>query len=96
MGSAYLHILYYKYLKHIKDPQSRLYCTIAAYNTGAGNVARAFVRTNSTYRAAAVINKMTPQEVYAKLLRDLRYEEPKKYLQKVTKRVTLYQKIYKE
>ena len=25
MGSAYLHILYYKYLKKIKDPDSRLY-----------------------------------------------------------------------
>ncbi|MBD3825134.1 MAG: DUF3393 domain-containing protein, partial [Epsilonproteobacteria bacterium] len=39
MGSAYLHILYYNYLKEVKDPESKLYCAIAAYNTGAGNVA---------------------------------------------------------
>jgi len=94
MGSAYLHILYYKYLKHIKDPQSRLYCTIAAYNTGAGNVARAFVGTNNTYKAAQVINRLSPDEVYAKLIRDLRYDEPKVYLKNVTKRMKIYHKIY--
>ena len=94
MGSAYLHILYYNYLKEIKDPQSRLYCTIAAYNTGAGNVARAFVGTNNRQRAAHVINKLTPDEVYTRLLRDLRYNEPKKYLIKVRKRMKLYGGIY--
>jgi len=94
MGSAYLHILYYRYLKDIKDPKSRLYCTIAAYNTGAGNVSRAFVDSYNTHKAAKVINKLTPDEVYAKLLQDLRYEEPKKYLKNVTKRMKIYQKIY--
>ena len=94
MGSAYLHILYYNYLKDIKDPQSRLYCTIAAYNTGAGNVARAFVGTTNRYRAAIVINQLTPNEVYARLLRDLRYNEPKKYLIKVNKRMKIYREIY--
>ena len=94
MGTAYLHILYYKYLKNIKNPTSRLYCTIAAYNTGAGNVARAFVGTNNTYRAAQIINRLSPEEVYAKLLRDLRYDEPKKYLIKVRKRVKIYKKLY--
>jgi membrane-bound lytic murein transglycosylase C len=94
MGSAYLHILYYRYLRDIKDPQSRLYCTIAAYNTGAGNVSRAFVASYNTHKAAKVINKLTPDEVYAKLLEDLRYEEPKVYLKKVTKRMKMYQKIY--
>ena len=94
MGSAYLHILYYSYLKDIKDPQSRLYCTIAAYNTGAGNVSRAFVDSYNTHKAAEVINRLTADEVYAKLLQDLRYEEPKKYLKNVTKRMKMYQKIY--
>ena len=95
MGSAYLHILYYRYLKHIKDPQSRLYCTIAAYNTGAGNVAHAFVNSNNTYKAAQVINRLSSDEVYAKLLKDLKYEEPKSYLKKVNKRMKIYKKIYK-
>ncbi|MEN4052285.1 murein transglycosylase domain-containing protein [Sulfurimonas sp. NWX79] len=94
MGSAYLHVLYYKYLHHIKNPTSRLYCTIAAYNTGAGNVARAFVGTNDTYRAAQMINRLTPEEVYTRLLKDLRYSEAKRYLMKVRKRMKLYKKIY--
>ncbi len=94
MGSAYLHILYYRYLKKIKDPTSRLYCTIAAYNTGAGNIAWAFTKTYNMNRAAPLINKMTPNEVYAKLLNDLRWDEPKKYLKKVSKRMGAYHKLY--
>jgi membrane-bound lytic murein transglycosylase C len=94
MGSAYLHILYYKYLKKIKNPRSRLYCTIAAYNTGAGNIAWAFTKTHNINKAAPIINKMTPDEVYAKLLKDLRWDEPKHYLKKVSRRMSAYHKIY--
>lgn len=94
MGSAYLHILYYKYLRKIKNPQSRLYCTIAAYNTGAGNVAWVFVKTYSMDKASKIINKMTPEEVYTKLLHGLKYKETRIYLQKVNKRVKLYNKLY--
>ena len=94
MGSAYLHILYYKYLSKIKDPQSRLYCTIAAYNTGAGNVARTFTGTNDKNRAALVINRMSPDEVYEKLISDLKYNETREYLKKVSKRMVSYHKAY--
>ncbi|MCF6340601.1 MAG: transglycosylase SLT domain-containing protein [Sulfurimonas sp.] len=94
MGSAYLHILYYKYLKNIKDPQSRLYCTIAAYNTGAGNVAWAFVGTNNIKKASILINTMSSDQVYKKLQKDLKYNEPKRYLKKVLKRVDIYYKLY--
>ncbi len=94
MGSAYLHILYYKYLSKIKDPQSRLYCTIAAYNTGAGNVARTFTGTNDRNRAALVINRMSPDEVYEKLISDLKYNETREYLKKVSKRMVSYHKVY--
>ncbi|MDT8338190.1 MAG: murein transglycosylase domain-containing protein [Sulfurimonas sp.] len=94
MGSAYLHILYYKYLSKINDPKSRLYCTIAAYNTGAGNVAWAFTKTNNMHKAAPIINALTPDEVYDALLRDLKYDEPREYLKKVSKRMTSYHKAY--
>ncbi|MDD5156786.1 murein transglycosylase domain-containing protein [Sulfurimonas sp.] len=96
IGSAYLHILYYKYLKEIKDPQSRLYCTVAAYNTGGGNVAWAFVKSNDMKKAALIINSMTADDVYNKLLSDLKYEEPKNYLKNVLSRITIYEKIYSE
>jgi len=94
MGTAYLHILYYSYLRKIKNPQSRLYCTIAAYNTGAGNIAYAFTRHYNMNKAAPLINRLTPDEVYAKLLKDLRWDEPKHYLKKVSKRMLAYEKLY--
>ncbi|WP_373072624.1 murein transglycosylase domain-containing protein [Sulfurimonas sp.] len=94
MGSAYLHILYYRYLKKIKNPDSRLYCTIAAYNTGAGNIAYAFTKKYNMNNAAPIINKLTPEEVYARLLKDLRFDEPKHYLKKVSKRMAAYKKVY--
>ena len=95
LGSAYLHLLYYGYLKKIKNPQSRLYCAIAAYNTGAGNVAWAFTHTYNPAKAAKVINRLTPKQVYERLLRDLKYDEPKHYLKRVSKRMQIYHKIYK-
>jgi len=92
-GTAYLHILNSKYLKSIKDDQSRLYCTIAAYNTGAGNVARAFNSDRSTNIrvAAKKINEMTPDQVYTQLMNNLPYDETKNYLRKVSSRMALYQ-----
>lgn len=94
MGSSYLYILYYRYLKKIKNPQSRLYCTIAAYNTGAGNISWAFTRKTNMSRAAPKINAMSPDEVYEKLLSDLKYDEPKHYLKRVKKRMKIYKKAY--
>jgi len=94
MGTAYLHILYYKYLKSIKNEDSRLYCTIAAYNTGAGNVAWAFTKNNNIQSASKVINTMKPQAVYNYLLRYLKYDEPKHYLKQVRSRMPVYHKLY--
>jgi len=95
-GAAYLNILDTRYLKAIKDPQSRLYCTIAAYNTGAGNVAKVFNKkgagsTRSVSKAAKVINTLSPEEVYEQLLKKLPYDETKHYLKKVSQRMSLYQ-----
>jgi len=94
MGTAYLHLLYYRYLRKIKNPQSRLYCTIAAYNTGAGNIAYAFTKHYNMNKAAPLINRLSPDEVYAKLQKDLRFDEPKVYLKNVRKRMKIYHKLY--
>ncbi|MCK5295610.1 MAG: DUF3393 domain-containing protein [Alphaproteobacteria bacterium] len=85
LGSAYLHIVNSRYLRQIKNPQSRLYCTIAAYNTGAGNVAKAFGSRTHIKGAASKINSMTPAQVYKHLVINLPYEETRKYLPKVTR-----------
>lgn len=96
IGSTYLHIVYFRYLRHINDPLSRLYCLIAAYNTGAGNVARSFVGTNNIKKASEKINTMTPDEVYKHLMRNLPYHETKDYLQRVNDRRYVYLKLIKD
>jgi membrane-bound lytic murein transglycosylase C len=93
IGATYLNILYYKYLSGIKDPRSRLYCSIAAYNTGAGNVARAFTGQKRIQPAVEVINRMTPQQVYSTLVTKLPYHETRRYLQKVTTKLEKYQEM---
>lgn len=81
-GSAYLHILYTRYLKDIKNPQSQEYCVIAAYNTGSGNVLRAF--HNDRNKAIDVINSLSPKQVYKKLASKLQKAEAREYVQKVS------------
>jgi membrane-bound lytic murein transglycosylase C len=95
IGSAYLHVLYFRYLKKIKNPQSRLYCAIAAYNTGAGNVAKTFIGNTNINRAANTINNMSSEQVYRKLISNLPYNETRIYLKKVNDRVSAYDKLLK-
>ncbi|MEO9653658.1 murein transglycosylase domain-containing protein [Marinomonas sp.] len=92
-GAGYLHLLETRYLKGIEDEKSRLYCMIAAYNTGAGNVASVFHPDGRKVinPAVDVINDLTPEEVYQRLVEDLPYEETQLYLQKVTKALGQYQ-----
>lgn len=90
VGTAYLHVLYYKYLRKIKDPRSRIYCAIAAYNTGASNVARAFIDRKHFSKAVKTINSMTSDEVYDALINHLPYKETRSYVAKVSKKMTKY------
>ncbi|MEA3486131.1 MAG: murein transglycosylase domain-containing protein [Thermodesulfobacteriota bacterium] len=80
-GTAYLHILHYKYLSDIQDPVSREYCVIAAYNTGAGNVLRTF--DSDRNRAPQRINKLGPLQVFKTLQTRLPHDEARRYLTKV-------------
>lgn len=90
IGTAYLHILQNRYLKAIENPLSRLYCSIAAYNTGAGNVAKAFTGNLRIKSAVPIINKMEPEAVYEHLIKNLPYDETRKYLEKVVSRMSKY------
>lgn len=94
MGCAYLNILNYRYLKAITNPESRAYCVISAYNTGSGNVAKAFTGATNVNTAATKINKMTPSQVYQHLIRNLPYEETRNYLKVVTPRYQGYQQEF--
>jgi membrane-bound lytic murein transglycosylase C len=89
LGAAYLHLLYYRYLKGVSDPQSRLYCAIAGYNTGAGNVAKAFGTSLSGLPARAA--RYSPAHILEKLKKDLPYKETRRYIVKVTKAMQRYE-----
>lgn len=89
-GCTYLHLLNRRYLAGITHPLSRTYCVIAAYNTGAGNVLRAFDRDRR--RALGHINRMTPQQVYRHLRTRLAHSEARRYVQKVVRAKARYRK----
>ncbi|MBS4028037.1 MAG: DUF3393 domain-containing protein [Ignavibacteriales bacterium] len=91
LGAAYLNILLTKYFKEVKDEQSRLYCAVASYNTGAGNVARAFTGKTKLKPAIEKINAMTSDEVFAHLKSKLPYKETQDYIIRVTERMKNYE-----
>ncbi|MDC9727833.1 MAG: transglycosylase SLT domain-containing protein [Methyloprofundus sp.] len=91
IGGAYLHILYHRYLRKIEDRTSRLFCAIAAYNTGSGNVAKSFVGSYNINKAAQKINKLSPRDVYRHLRKHLPHDETKDYIQRVARRMAKYQ-----
>jgi len=85
LGTAYLDLLLTRYLRAVENEESRTLCAIAAYNTGAGNVARSFSGGTSVRGAAPLINALEPEAVYEHLIANLPYEETRNYLKKVTK-----------
>ena len=94
LGTAYLHILSSRYLGSIADPLSRIYCTVAAYHAGPSSVGRAFIAEPSIKQAALVINRLTPAEVYKRLVEALPSVESRNYLRNVVKRFHRYSGRY--
>ncbi|MDQ1362166.1 MAG: hypothetical protein QG652_26 [Pseudomonadota bacterium] len=101
LGSAYLNRLYYVQLAGIENPQSRMWASIAAYNTGPSNVLRAFAgkytkAQHGSYDkwkqgAYQQINRMTADEVYNHMRSNLPYPETREYIKKVGERIGKYQ-----
>ncbi len=102
LGAAYLRRINSDYLGGIKNEESRMLATIAAYNTGAGNVFRTFVgssyslsqyRKYNDYKQAALreINRRSSAEVYQYLRSNLPYAETRRYIKKVTERMSKYE-----
>lgn len=91
-GSVYFYILSERYFKSVKNPVSRIFLSIAAYNTGPGNVARTLTGTTSLSKTSTLANTMTAKQIYNHLIKNLPYEETKHYLARVTKRTGEYQK----
>ncbi|MFA7300074.1 MAG: murein transglycosylase domain-containing protein [Sideroxydans sp.] len=87
LGATYLGVLLNDSpLREIRNPVSREYCAIAAYNTGPSNVMRAFSKLSGRARqedALDKINSMRPDEVFDALRSSLPYEETRGYIVKV-------------
>lgn len=91
LGCAYVDILLNRYLRDVSNDLSKQYLAISAYNTGTGNVYKAYDSGGSKSRAMAQIEAMTPQENYEHLIQNLPYEETRDYLKKVVDRSKLYE-----
>lgn len=81
-GTAYLSILFNRYLPNIQDKDSQEYCVITSYNAGAGTVFKAFHRDRK--EAVNRINSLSSSKVYEILRTQLASEEGRRYLLKVT------------
>jgi len=91
LGTGYLSLLMTTSFKGVTDPLSRTYCAIAAYNTGAANVASAFTGKRKVPEAIQRINTMTSAEVFARMRSSLPYAETRSYILNVSERAKLYQ-----
>ncbi len=85
LGATYLGVLLNDSpLREIRNPVSREYCAIAAYNTGPGNVFRAFSSAKKggdrQQEALDRINSLRPDEVYDALRTKLPYAETRGYI----------------
>ncbi len=96
IGTSYLNLLFFKYLKDIKDEESKLYCAIASYNGGSGTVAKSFSGAKSIPLAANEINSMSSDSLYKKLMKDIPASETRKYLYKVRKSFHEYKALLKK
>lgn len=89
LGTAYLRILMNQFSK-VTDPDCRRLCVIASYNTGAGNVSRAFTGNTNIKNAIPLINKYSYYQLYEYLTERLSTDEARKYVSGVSKRREKY------
>lgn len=89
LGTAYLRILMNQFSK-VTDPDCRRLCVIASYNTGAGNVSRAFTGNTNIKNAISLINKYSYHQLYEYLTERLSTDEARKYVSGVSKRREKY------
>ncbi len=91
LGCAYLAFVRQVYFGKIKNKEKARYCVISAYNTGAGNVSRAFTGRTKVSEAIPMIERLSPEQLYAYLQKNLPHEETRKYVKLVSERMELYE-----
>lgn len=90
LGTAYFSKVKDIYFKNIANEQSAYIASVAAYNTGIGNVAKAIIGTTNIKEAVKIINTMRPHELYEALQKYLPYAETKGYLKYILSRSEIY------
>ena len=93
LGVGYLDLTKNVYFAGVKNPAIAYLLTIAAYNTGAGNVARAIAGTTNLKKAVEKANSMTTKEVHTALEDKLPYRETQDYVQRVFRRAKIYRSL---
>ncbi len=83
LGCAYLAKIRYNYFKRIKDDEKAYMCSVAAYNTGIGNVAKALTGKGKLKPATDEANSMSSEKLYKTLRKDLKHKEARDYLERV-------------
>ncbi len=88
-GTTYLHLLNRRYFGEVVNPAAREMCVVAAYNGGPGAVLRVFDPASAD-SAVAVINSLTPEEVYEALITRLPTAESRRYVDVVLGNIRAY------
>ena len=98
IGIVYISLVQQRYLANIKDEKIRELASVAAYNSGAGNVARTFNKDGSRKmsKAAPIINALSYNEFSKRLLEGLPYRETKDFVTRVMRLKKYYEILYKE
>ncbi|KJF82179.1 membrane-bound lytic murein transglycosylase MltC [Photobacterium angustum] len=80
-GTAYLHILQTRYLRDVRNPTTKHYSMISAYNSGTGGVLSTF--DSDRQRAMDKLNQLQPNQAYWALTNKHPKLEARRYLEKV-------------
>ncbi len=87
-GAHYLRLLSTRYFGRVRDGESRMLCTIAAYNLGPGRVLRLF--DTDTEKAIDCINSYTKMELYHEIKARIRLKNDFTYMDKVISLIREY------
>lgn len=91
LGTAYLRVLFNQFAK-VANAECRRLCVIASYNTGAGNVSRAFIGSAKLSNAFSSINALGYDALYKHLTTRLSTDEARNYVSGVSRRREKYLK----
>lgn len=94
LGTKYIEIIKYRYLRGVKNEESLFYCSAVAYNAGIGSLYRAFTGSKrERTKAIQKINSLSPEEVYTLLHTSKRLtEEARHYVKKMRNHAKNYKK----